>query len=106
MSRSRIFALILAAPVAWLVVRMNVTGLADVPMARMPALDLATLAVGVPAGIGLWVWMLRHYWRHPPEHFRLFWTLVLLLGLHIGALFYCLVVYLRADPGPVPGLRR
>lgn len=104
MPRSRVYALLVAVPVAWLVVRMNLTGVADVPMAELPARDLATLAVGIPAAIGLWVWMLAHFWRHPPEQFRMFWTLALILGLHIGALGYCLLVYLRADaesPAPV-----
>lgn len=106
MHRSRVYAVLLAVPVAWLVVRINVTGVAKVPMAELPALDLATLAVGIPAAVGLWVWMLGHFWRHPPSRFRMFWTLALVLGLHIGALAYCLLVYVRADDGSAGPVRR
>lgn len=106
MRRSRLCALLLAVPVAWLVVRMNLTGVADVPMADLPARDLATLAAGIPAAVGLWGWMVAHFFRHPPAQFRMFWTLALVLGLHLGALAYCLLVYVREEPTPPGAARR
>jgi hypothetical protein len=90
----RLLAALLAAVSAWLVVRVGLLGLPDVPLAQLPPRDLATLLAGIPAALALWVWMLADYLRHRPEHFRIFWGLALLLGLHLGAVAYCLAVYL------------
>lgn len=103
MTPRRLLAALLAALSAWLVVRVGLTGLPAVPLAQLGALDLTTLAAGIPAALALWVWMLAHYLRRAPENFRMFWGLALLLGLHLGAIAYCLVVYVpHAGPRGAP----
>lgn len=102
LNRKQWFAAVLAAITTALVVRVNLVGLPTVPMAQLPARDLVLLGGGSLSAATLWVWMVRHYWTYPGRHMRTVLVLLLLLGLHIGAVIYCVAIYLRPGASTPP----
>lgn len=87
-------ALALTLATAWMVAQMNLLS----PGTALYLRDLLRpdILPGVVAAPVLWVWMMVHYYRNPGRHFRLLWAIVLLLGAHLGAMVYCVLVYLRS----------
>lgn len=92
-----LLAIVLAALTAWMIVWVLVSDLPrPIVLGRLPPAGRLTLGLGVPAAAVLWGWMALDCLRHPPRRLRIFWPLVLLLALHLGALAYCAAVYLPA----------